>query len=107
MNLESKLIDVRRQVRQQLLALAEARQRIALRREQITQARGKLALAEVKFGHEMADNFDVIEAETEVERARGSLLATEAEYAVGVYNLQAMTGHLFDLQPFVLRARKQ
>lgn len=107
MNLESKLVEVRRQVRQQQLVLSEARQRIALRREQIGQARGKLALAEVKFGHEMADNFDVIEAETEVERARGSLLATEADYAVGVYNLQAMTGHLFDRQPFVRHASQQ
>ncbi len=99
LNLESKIAEVKRQIRQQRLALAEAAQRIVLRNEQIRQAEGKLALAEVKFTHDMADNFDVVEAEAELQRARTNLLATEADYAVGIYNLMAMTGHLFDAFP--------
>lgn len=98
-SLETKSADIRRQVRQQLALLDEAKRRIVLRREQIRQAEGKLALAEVKFAHDMADNFAVIEAEGERQRARANLFATEAEYAVGVYNLEAISGHLLDAFP--------
>ncbi len=96
LSLENKSLELRRQVRSQLALLGEARQRIALRREQIKQAESKLALAEVNFGHDMADNFTLLEAETELQRSRLNLLATEADYAVGVYNLQAITGRLLD-----------
>ena len=98
-SLETKSADIRRQVRQQLALLDEGKRRIALRMEQIRQAEGKLALAEVKFAHDMADNFTVIEAEGERQRARANLFATEAEYAVGVYNLEAISGHLLDAFP--------
>lgn len=103
LNLETKTQDVQRQVRQQTLALEEARQRITLRQDQIKQAEGKLALAEVKFTHGMADNFDVIEAENELQQARSNLLVTEADYAVGIYNLKAMSGHLLDTAPLSRR----
>lgn len=98
-NLETRSDDIRRQVRQQLALLEEAKQRIVLRREQIGQAEGKLALAEVKFAHDMADNFAVIEAESELQRARSNLLATEADHAVGIYNLKAVAGHLLESFP--------
>jgi outer membrane protein TolC len=98
-SLESKSADIRRQVRQQLALLDEAKRRIVLRQEQIRQAEGKLALAEVKFAHDMADNFAVIEAEGERQRARANLLATEAEHAIGIYNLEAISGHLLDAFP--------
>ena len=67
-----------------------------MRRQQIKQAESKLALAEVKFSHDMADNFSLLEAETELQRSRLNLLATEADYAVGVYNLKAIAGRLLD-----------
>jgi outer membrane protein TolC len=41
-----------------------------LREEQIRQGESRLALAQVKFSHDMASNLDVIEAETELQRAR-------------------------------------
>lgn len=104
--LETKTLDIQRQIRQQELALEEARQRILLRQDQIRHAEGKLALAEVKFTHGMADNFDVIEAESELQRARTNLLVTEADYAVGIYNLKAMAGHLLDTPPLVTRSQK-
>jgi outer membrane protein TolC len=53
-------------------------------------------LAEVKFSHDMADNFSLLEAETELQRSRLNLLATQADYAVGVYNLKAIAGRLLD-----------
>ena len=95
-NLEHKVDDIKRQVRQQLLYIAAVKERIALRGEQIRQAEGKLALAEVKFTHDMANNFDVIETVTELQRAQMSLLATEMDYALSIYNLRATTGHLLD-----------
>ena len=95
-SLETKSADIRRQVRQQLALLEEAKQRVVLRREQIRQAEGKLALSEVKFMHDMADNFAVIEAEGELQRARTNLFATEADQAIGIYNLKAIAGHLLD-----------
>ena len=96
LNIESKGAELRRQVRQQIALLTEAKQRITLRRQQIKQAESKLALAEVKFSHDMADNFSLLEAESELQRSRLNLLATEAEYAVGVYNLKAIAGRLLD-----------
>ncbi len=98
-SLDTKSSDIRRQVRQQLALLDEAKRRIVLRMEQIRQAEGKLALAEVKFAHDMADNFAVIEAEGERQRARANLFATEAEHAIGIYNLEAISGHLLDAFP--------
>ncbi len=95
-NLEHKIDDTKRQVRQQILYVTSVQERIALREEQIQKAEGKLALAEIKFAHDMADNFDVIETETELQRARMSLLATEMDYALSIYNLSATTGYLLD-----------
>jgi len=94
MALETKIEDVRRQVREQRLQLADARVRIGLREEQIRQAEARLALAQVKFSHDMASNLDVLEAETELQRAEAVVAAARADYAVGVYQLRAMAGHL-------------
>ncbi len=96
LSLDTQRAELRRQVRLQMAQLGEARQRIALRHQQIQQAESKLALAEVKFSHDMTDNFSLLEAETELQRSRLNLLATEAEYATGIYNLQAIAGHLLD-----------
>ena len=95
--LESKIEEVRRQVREQRLQLDDARVRIGLREDQIRQAESRLALAQVKFSHDMASNVDVIEAETELQRAETSLAAARADFAVGVYQLRALAGHLLPL----------
>ena len=55
-----------------------------------------MALARVKFDHGMADNFDVIEAETELQRARVDLLSVETEYIAGTYNMRAELGTLIE-----------
>ena len=94
MNAESKKDDISRQVRKQWLSLKEAVKRMGIRRSQIKQGEEKLALAEVKFAHAMADNFDIIEAEKELLNARGNLLAAEIEYAIGSYNMKAIMGTL-------------
>ena len=93
-NAESKKEDIRRQVRKQWLSLQEAIKRIDIRKAQIKQGEGKIALAEVKFAHGMADNFDVIEAEKELQSARGNLLAAKMDYAIGSYNMKMIMGEL-------------
>lgn len=94
MNIESKKEDIRREVRKQWLSLQEAARRMGIRKSQIKQGEEKIALAEVKFAHQMADNFDVIEAEKELQSARSNLLAAKIEYALGTYNMKAIMGLL-------------
>jgi outer membrane protein TolC len=94
LNIESRKEDISRQVRKQWLSLKEAVKRMEIRKSQIKQGEEKIALAEVKFAHGMADNFDIIEAEKELQSARGNLLAAEIEYAIGIYNMKAIMGEL-------------
>lgn len=91
------LVDtIRRQVRRNFDALQKSEERMRIRAEQIQQAEGKLALAQVKFEHGMADNFDVVEAQTEVQAARSNLLAAKIEHILGRYQLQAAMGTLLE-----------
>jgi len=93
-DLESKKENISWQVRKQWLSLQEAATRMDIRKAQIKTGEAKLALAEVKFAHGMADNFDVIEAEKELQNARANLLDAEISYAIGTYNLKAILGTL-------------
>jgi len=82
------------EVKKELTALEKEEQRIRLRREQIVQARGKMRLSEIKFSHGMGDNFDLIESETELQRAKVDLLSEKTAYIVGQYRLRAALGTL-------------
>jgi outer membrane protein TolC len=53
-----------------------------------------MVLAEVKFNHGLADNFDLIEAETELQQAQVSLVANRIDYIVGRYRLRDALGTL-------------
>jgi outer membrane protein TolC len=94
LDLENRMEEIDKQVRKQWNAFKEDEKRIRIRKEQMQQAREKLALAEVKYAHGMADNFDVIEAETELQRAKVMLLTAEMDYAAGTYNMKAILGTL-------------
>ncbi|MBN1276529.1 MAG: TolC family protein [Deltaproteobacteria bacterium] len=91
---ENRKEDIRSQVRSQWLSLQESVKRIEIRNKQIKQGEEKLALAEVKFVHGMADNFDIIEAEKELQNARSNLFTARFDYIVGSYNLKAVSGAL-------------
>jgi len=95
-DLEARQDEITREVRRQLDALGQDEERIEIREEQIRQAEGKLALARLKFNHGMADNFDVIEAETELQRSRVDLLSVRTGYIVGTYNMRAVLGTLVE-----------
>lgn len=92
----TRMDNITREVRQNFDALEKARERMQIRDEQINQAKGKQALAKVKFNHGMANNFDLIEAETELQEARSNLLAAQIEYIVGMYRLRAAVGTLIE-----------
>jgi outer membrane protein TolC len=86
--------DIEREVRAQLQALKESENSILIRREQISTAEGKLALSQIKFRYGMANNFDVIESENELEGAKVDLLSAETDYIVGIYRLRSVLGTL-------------
>jgi outer membrane protein TolC len=94
LNRLTRMDTIQREVRQFYEALIKARERMEIRNGQIDQARGKLALAKIKFELGMADNFDLIEAETELQEARSNLLAARIDYIVGMYRLRAAVGTL-------------
>jgi outer membrane protein len=97
LNRSARIDSIKREVRQLYDALQKAQERMQIRKDQIDQARGKLALAKIKFSHGMANNFDLIEAETELQEARSNLLAAQVEYIVGRYRLRAAIGTLIEL----------
>jgi outer membrane protein len=83
-------------VRSQMDTLEKTKERIRLMEAQIHTAMGKLELAEVKFNNGMADNFDMIEAETEHHRAKLQLLSAQIDYIVGTYRLRKTIGTLIE-----------
>lgn len=85
-----------KEVRSQIRFTDKAKARIGIRQKQIVQAEGKVALSQVKFNYGMATNFDLIEAETELERARSELLSAKIDYIVGTYTLRAVLGTLIE-----------
>ncbi|MEE4314889.1 MAG: TolC family protein, partial [Desulfofustis sp.] len=85
-----------REVRRVLNALEKSAERMALRRQQIAQATGKFRLAQVKFRHGEADNFDLIESQGQVQQARADLVTEEINYIINGYRLRAAIGTLLD-----------
>ncbi len=88
-----------REVRMVLNRLHKLERQIRLRREQIRQARGKQELALIKFRYGEADNFDLIEAQAELQKARVALLSEEVRYIVDGYRLRAALGTLLEYTP--------
>jgi len=96
LNRWTRIDGIKREVRQNFDSLLKTSERMQIRNEQIGQASGKLALAGIKFGYGMANNFDVIEAQTELQTARVNLLADKIEHIVGRYRLRAAMGTLIE-----------
>jgi outer membrane protein len=94
LNRLTRIDSIKQEIRQYFDALQKAEERIQIRKEQMEQARGKLALSNVKFSHGLADNFDVIEAETELQTARVNWLAERVDHILSRYRLRAAMGTL-------------
>jgi outer membrane protein TolC len=85
-------------VRFQLNSLEKQQERIAIRQEQARQAMGKLRLAESKFRYSLANNFDLLEAQTEMQQARTDYMVETINYIVGTYRLRSSLGTLMDIK---------
>lgn len=96
MQLQSREDRTKQEVRQELESLKKAGERIQIRQEQIRQAEGKLALSKLKFRYNMASNFDLIEASTELKQAEVDHLAAQTDYIVGTHRLRAILGTLME-----------
>ena len=85
-------------VRFQLNSLEKQQERIRIREEQARQAMGKLRLAESKFRYSLANNFDLLEAQTEMQQAQTDQMVETINYIVGTYRLRSSLGTLIDLK---------
>ncbi len=83
-------------VRLQLNTLEKQEERIRIRQEQAKQAMGKLRLAESKFRYSMANNFDLLEAQTELQQAKIDQMFETIGYIIGTYRLRSSLGTLLD-----------
>lgn len=94
LDVDAKSDEIISEVKQYLQLLDNTLERIVIRKEQIRQARGKLELSKIKFRHGMADNFDIIGAETEIQQAEVNMISAQTEYIVGLYKFRAVVGTL-------------
>jgi len=88
--------EIAREAKSALRTLKEAEQRIRIQKEQIQKAESKLKLAQVKFKHGMANNFDLIEAEEQLRQAETNMISVVIDYIVGTFSLRAAMGTLLE-----------
>jgi len=95
-DLESQKQGIVREVRAQINQMKKKKKLIGDRLEQARQAQGKLELALSKFNHGMADNFDLIESQTQSQQVQSNLLFDKISYIVDTYRLRKVLGTLID-----------
>lgn len=95
-DLESEKQKITREVRSQINHMMKKQKHIGDRREQMRQAEGKLALASSKFNHGFADNFNLLEAQSQTQQVQSYLLFDTIDYIVSLYRLRALLGTLID-----------
>jgi len=95
-DLENLKQRIMREVRAQINQMEKNKQLIANRIEQARQAEGKLKLALSKFNHGLADNFDLIESQTQIQQVQSDLLFDKINYIVDTYKLRKVLGTLID-----------
>ncbi len=83
-----------KEIKNQVDFLEKSQERIAILEQQIQKAMGKLELSKIKFNNGMADNFDMIEAETELHQAKLNLLSAQIDYIIATYRLRKIIGTL-------------
>jgi outer membrane protein len=88
--------EIVREVKQNLRNLRVSEKAIKIQEEQIGQSKGQLELAQVKFKWGLANNFDLIDAETELRRAETNLLSAVLDYIIGSHRLRAALGTLIE-----------
>ena len=96
LNIETLKDEIASEVVQKITSLEKTLARIGIREKQLHQAQGKLQLSKMKYKNGMADNFNMIESEREIQLAESNLLVVQKEYIVGLYELRASMGSLLD-----------
>jgi outer membrane protein TolC len=82
------------QVRGSLRALRRSHEAIAIQEKAISVAERQLRLAELRYERGLADNFDVIDAETNLLQARSALIGSQVDFAMARLALDRATGAL-------------
>jgi len=95
-DIESSREDIIREVRAQVNQMKKRERLIADRGEQLRQAQGKLELARSKFNHQLANNFDLLEAQTQRQQVKADLLIDTIGYIVDTYRLRSVLGTLIE-----------
>ncbi len=93
---QEKVETIKEDIGNQFTTLSQAQERLLIRKKQIFQAKRKLARSKMKFKHGMADNFDIISSETELQHARINLIGVETDYILGTYRLRKKIGTLLE-----------
>jgi outer membrane protein len=88
--------EVIREVKRDFRNLRGSEKSISIQEEQIKQAKGQLELSQVKFKWGLANNFDLVDAETKLRSAQTNLLSAVLEYIVGTNRLRAAMGTLLE-----------
>ncbi len=86
--------DIVREVRENIRNLYELLARIELQKERAGEAERQLEISRLKFKYAMADNFDLIDAESVYSNARTNVENAKTNYIVGIYRLRAAMGTL-------------
>lgn len=95
-DIESSREDIIREVRAQINQMEKKEKLIVDRGEQLRQAQGKLELALSKFNHQLADNFDLLEAQTQRQQVETDLLFDRIGYIIDTYKLRSVLGTLIE-----------
>jgi outer membrane protein len=97
---------IAKDVRSQLNSLEKQGRSIAISKEQIVQTTGKMKLSESKFRHGMGNNFDLLESQTQLQRAKTNLLFDTINYIIGTYRLRSVLGTLVAREAGVVKENK-
>ena len=91
-SLELQRDDIARQVKRDFRNLRRAQKRITIQEEQINNSKKQMRLAKIKFDHGLANNFDIVEAESDLRQAETKLVTSVVDYIVGTYQIRQSLG---------------
>lgn len=89
---DNVILDVKRVMR----ALTRSQEKITLQEEQIKNSTKEFHLARVKFEHGLANNFDLIQAEKNLQASQTGLVGAIIDHKIGQFKLLAAIGMLAD-----------
>lgn len=89
---DNVILDVKRTMR----GLTRSQEKIKMQEEQIENSTKEFHLARVKFEHGLANNFDLIQAEKNLQASQTGLVSAMIDHKIGQFKLLAAMGMLAD-----------